>query len=59
MYRKRNAAIEFIDEHKVAILITTLTVVSGIALASRYGIRQHNQFLKAEGLYDKFYELTD
>lgn len=37
------------------IWLGALTTVSAVAALESVGIRQHNAFLKEEGLFDKFY----
>ena len=48
---------QFVSDHKVAIAIgvaTTVTAV-GCILIQRSAIESWNEFLKREGLFDKFY----
>jgi hypothetical protein len=57
--RKPNPVIEFIDDHKVGILLGTLAVVSTVAVLQRGGLRSHNEFLKQKGLLDEYYTLAE
>jgi len=52
-----NSSKKFVNNHKVGIAIT-LTAVTCLTL-NRYALRGHADFLKAKGLYEEFYALTD
>ncbi len=52
-----NSSKKFVNDHKVGIAIT-VTAVSCLIL-NRFALRGHDDFLKAKGLYDEFYMLTD
>lgn len=41
--------------HERKILLSALAVTSTVAVLEQFGIRQHNDFLRTEGLFDKFY----
>lgn len=52
-----SATKKFVVDHKVAVAVV---VTASAALAiNRIALKEHNNFLKAEGLYDKFYELEE
>lgn len=52
-----NPVKKFVKKHKVAI---SVTVTASICLAlNRLALRDHNDFLKENNLYDAFYALTD
>lgn len=44
-------------KHERKILIATTVTSTGLAIAMRSGIAQHNAFLKEHGLYEQFYEI--
>lgn len=41
--------------NKTRILGTALVITTGIAALQNAGLKQHDEFLKANGLYDEFY----
>ena len=45
-------------KHERKILIATTVTSTGLAIAFRSGIAQHNAFLKEHGLYEQFYQLN-
>ena len=49
----------FVVKHQTKILITTTLVSTGAAVVFRTGIEQHNAFLKEQGLYEHFYNVTE
>jgi hypothetical protein len=41
-------------------ILGTIAVVATTAVAiQRYGLKQHDQFLKEKGLYDEYYTVTE
>lgn len=49
----------FVVRNERKILVTTTVVATTAAVVMRTGIKQHNEFLRENGLFDKFYELVD
>lgn len=47
----------FVVRNERKILITTAVVTTTAAVVMRTGIKQHNDFLKENGLYDAFYAI--
>lgn len=44
---------------KTPILVTALVVMTSGAVLQKSALRDHDKFLKDEGLYDKYYELNE
>lgn len=52
-----NRTKKFVDDHKVAIAVVATSIVwIGI---NRMALSDHDNFLKAHGLHDEYYALTD
>lgn len=49
----------FYRRNKDKILITIAVTATTAAVLMRLGIKQHNDFLKENDLYDKFYDQID
>ena len=48
---------KFVADHKVAIAVTVTT--AACLTLNRIALKQHNDFLKENGLYDAFYALDE
>jgi hypothetical protein len=57
MNAKLASAKNFVVRHKTAIAVTTTVVV--MFAINRAALKQHDDFLKENDLYDKFYTLED
>lgn len=53
------SAKNFVVRHKTRLLVTTTVLSVTTVAVMKVGLNQHNEFLKAEGLFDKFYLLGD
>ena len=49
----------FIADHKVGLLTVGLVGMTGVAIMLRFGLKQHDDFLRANDLYEAFYAQTD
>jgi hypothetical protein len=47
------SAKNYVRKHRVAVAVVATTVVCGAI--NRAALKQHNEFLKEEGLYEEFY----
>lgn len=59
MRDKINSARNFVSRHKTQMLTAGLLVTTSVALAQHAGIKELNQFLKDNDLFDKYYALED
>jgi len=48
-----------VARRKTKILVTALVVTTTAAVIEYYGLKQHDAFLRLNGLYDAFYEITE
>lgn len=49
------SAKNFVVKNKTKILVTALIVTATIAAGERYGLHQHDKFLKEHDLYDTYW----
>lgn len=59
MNEKLASVKQFVARNERKILVTTAVVTTTAAVVMRLGIKQHNDFLKENGLYEKFYEVDE
>lgn len=59
MNEKLASVKQFVARNERKILVTTAVVTTTAAVVTRLGIKQHNDFLKENGLYEKFYEVDE
>jgi hypothetical protein len=53
------APIRFVRRNRTRILVVTTITLAGVVAIQQRGIKQHNEFLKENGLFEKFYELSE
>lgn len=59
MKTRISRAKNFVVRNERKILVTALVTTTGAAVLFRGGLKQHDAFLRENGLYEKFYELVD
>ncbi len=55
MKEKLAALKNYVTARKTKFLVSALAVTTTIAVLMRIGIKQHNEFLKENDLYDEYY----
>ncbi len=53
------SAKNFVKRNERRILITTAVTATTAAVVMHFGIKQHNEFLKENGLFDAFYNTDE
>ncbi len=51
--------IRFVRRNKTRILLATTVILTGVVVVQHKGIKQHNEFLTENGMYDAFYAQID
>lgn len=57
--QKLNSAKNAVAANKTRILTVTAVVTTTAVVIQQRALRQHNKFLKEEGLYDKYYDTPE
>lgn len=57
--QKLTSAKDVVVAHRTVILVSALVVTTTGAIIQKSALKDHNEFLRKEGLYDKYYELNE
>jgi hypothetical protein len=57
--QKLVSAKNIVVSHKTEILGTTVAVLAAAVVTQRIGLKQHNDFLKENDLYDTYYSVEE